>query len=517
MRFRRFLLVFLMFSIVWQGQAQAQALPVATRVGTVVAGAIEQQLIRRGFAANDPRFQATLNAVGVAANDAVFNVAGTAGMVVAGVAGLPAWATVAIGLGIGALAFGAYKLLTQPVTVTDPVTGQPVQKYALAPADATTADIQAAAANPLPSINSPNPSALTNPAPSQYSQPISVVFPYVQMMDPVSCAQYYECSSRPAGKGYPYYIGDSSNGYAAVPVSTLGDFNAYVSYKVGQLTATGDDGNPNAPAAMGHVENLSITLQGGQIVASGTIVYDWQWTGGYDANGKKTYQPRADGYYSTINWSAQPNPYFVAPPQTGTLDELLTKLATDANAANSSISPQSLADITNAAWQNAAARPDYQGFPYSLTDPVSPTDAQNWQMQNPMSQPTLNDALQPITGPVTVPNPYANPNPGTDPNTNPTVKVDLGPDPGIGAPGLEQIPTAASILAPLLNLFPDLRSYVVPSHSAECPKPSMELWGKTLVLQGHCDLLDSPAVRQTLYLIMAAVWVMVALFIVLAA
>lgn len=517
MRFQRFFLVFLMFSIVWQGQAQAGALPAATRVGTAVAGVIEQQLIRRGFAANDPRFQATLNVVGIAANDAVFNVAGTTGMVVAGVAGLPAWATVAIGLGVGALAFGAYKLLTQPVSVTDPVTGQTTQKYAVAPVDASVADIQAAAANPLPAVTSPNPSALTNLTPSQYAQPISVVFPYVQMMDPMSCAQYYECSSRPAGKSYPYYIGDSSNGYAAVPVSTFGDFNAYVNYKVGQLTATGDDGNPNAPVAMGHVENLNIVLQGGQIVASGTLRYDWQWTGGYDANGNKTYQPRTDGYYSAINWSAQSNPFFVAPPQTGTLDELLTKLAIDAAAANSAISAQSLADITNAAWRNAAARPDYQGFPYSLTDPVSPTDAQNWQMQNPMSQPTLNDALQPITGPVTVPNPYTTttPDPGT--TTNPTVKVDLGPDPGIGAPGLADIPTAASILAPLLNLFPDLRSYVVPSHSAECPKPSMELWGKTLTLQGHCDLLDSPAVRQTLYLIMAAVWVMVALFIVLAA
>src|SRR5690606_942757 len=73
-------------------------------------------------------------------------------------------------------------------------------------------------------------------------------------------------------------------------------------------------------------------------------------------------------------------------------------------------------------------------------------------------------------------------NPGAG---NPT--TNLGPDPGIGAPALEAVPTAQQIAQPILDMLPDLRGYKPSSHAGECPRPSIELYG-THVLDAHCIL-----------------------------
>jgi hypothetical protein len=112
--------------------------------------------------------------------------------------------------------------------------------------------------------------------------------------------------------------------------------------------------------------------------------------------------------------------------------------------------------------------------------------------------------------------PAVNPNAPT--STNPAAsspQVNLGPDPNIGAPALESTPTAQMILSPLLNLFPTLKNFVVPSHPSECPRPAITLFNKSLVLDCHCALLES--VRPTLYAVMTFVWAVVALMIILAA
>lgn len=188
------------------------------------------------------------------------------------------------------------------------------------------------------------------------------------------------------------------------------------------------------------------------------------------------------------------------------------------------VNPVLLANALNTAWQAAAAQPGYQGLPYSLSDPVTVADVQTWQAANPSAYPTVSDFLAPAVAPSgsvgvgTVPQPIA---PGTvaSPGTNTapegTPQTNFGKDPSIGSPSLENPPTAQMILGPLLNVFPDLKTFVVPSHSSVCPTPSMSLFGKTLTLDGHCSLLE--AVRPTLFAVMAAVWVVIALFIILAA
>jgi len=205
------------------------------------------------------------------------------------------------------------------------------------------------------------------------------------------------------------------------------------------------------------------------------------------------------------------------------------------------LSDATLAQIANNAWQTAAAQPGYTGLPYVMTSPVTASDVAAWRpTASPTDVPTIDDLTRPAsnvgTSTVTIsttvqpssttnPTPTPTPTPTTSsnvsvvntPNVNVVnkVSVDLGTDPSVSSPILEATPTAQMILNPLLNLFPSLRSFVVPSHSAECPKPSIALFDRSLVMDGHCTLLES--IRPTLYAVMAFIWVLIALFIVLAA
>lgn len=191
-----------------------------------------------------------------------------------------------------------------------------------------------------------------------------------------------------------------------------------------------------------------------------------------------------------------------------------------------------IADLTNANWRSAYAR-DPSILPPSA---ISDTDVSGVRAQNPSVSPRGDNltsspgSFSPTSSPTSPVStaPGASVNPGTGGLVGPgipspsapaptasTPKVDLGVDPNIGAPGLEATPTAQQILNPILNLFPDLKSFVVPAHSAVCPMPSMTLFGNSLVLDGHCALLET--VRPTLYAVMAFVWVVIGLFIILAA
>ncbi len=194
------------------------------------------------------------------------------------------------------------------------------------------------------------------------------------------------------------------------------------------------------------------------------------------------------------------------------------------------LSPQIVADLANELWKEAASSPGYDGLPYDATNPLTATDAAAWQATNPNSWPSVGDFVAPqpapnggtAGSPFTLPtsptpvqtqDPTSQPQTGTNPSTEPL--ENLGTDPGIGAPALEPIPTAQQILQPLLNLFPTLRNFVVPNHNAVCPKWSVHLFDRDVQLQDHCAMLEQA--RPTAQATMAAVWILIALFIVLAA
>ncbi|EON11995.1 hypothetical protein C266_17506 [Pandoraea sp. SD6-2] len=224
------------------------------------------------------------------------------------------------------------------------------------------------------------------------------------------------------------------------------------------------------------------------------------------------------------------------------------------------IGSETLAKIVDSAWRQAASRPDYEGLPYSTVDPVTTADVEPWAKANPEAVPRIEDLFRPASLPQerkvvirekikpetsteteteTVVEPTTDPGTGSkirpdtktpsDPQlvkdvnviNRPTVdvgnpvKVDLGTAPLVATPTLEEPPTAAMILDPILKMLPGFTDWKTPKYSAECPRPTFELFDKRIRMDAMCDLAEK--YRPMITSIMLAVFVLIAATIVLAA
>jgi hypothetical protein len=437
--------------------AFAQALPVS-RMQSAISAAIQQKAIKRGFAQNDPRFGSTLNLV----SGTLGSVAGaSAAAVVAGAVTAPAWATVASAAGVGAL-------VTAGVTL---------------------------AVGGLVDWIFPSDPASTTPITQHYNQ------------------------AQPMGNGLvaggPYWRTsilsiDGSDAMSVIQTAISLNWvdTATVSYRAGTCTSST---NPTKVSCLvSKVTKATGYEQTGYAAISATYV-----TSGAVANCQAGYVYKPSSCIPVP--SAQPAD--VALSAQAAINNL------SAQELAKPLNPELVAVLADKTWRDAAAQPGYSGLPYLATDPISSTEVDAWRQANPSSWPTVQDYVSPqpsANSPWSMPvNPTAtsqNPTSGTSTSTNPAAQsplVNLGPDPGIGSPALESTPTAQQILQPLLNLFPDFKSLVIPSHQATCPKPSISAFGKTFVLESHCNLAEQ--VRTPLFSIMAAVWAMTAAFIVLRA
>ena len=140
----------------------------------------------------------------------------------------------------------------------------------------------------------------------------------------------------------------------------------------------------------------------------------------------------------------------------------------------------------------------------STTDPTTPG-----QGSNPSTTPDAPADMKPGT--------IGGTNTGTvgDQNINIDVKLDLGDYPDIKQPTLEEPPTAASILDPIFNLFPNLKDYRVPERDLSCPPISIEAFGETYSTDLHCTLIEDN--RTTISASMLLFFTIVSLIIVLGA
>ncbi|GGY21278.1 hypothetical protein [Pseudoduganella dura] len=189
--------------------------------------------------------------------------------------------------------------------------------------------------------------------------------------------------------------------------------------------------------------------------------------------------------------------------------------------------PEAIAAAVNAVWKSAQNANDSGGIPWSASDPVTPTDVNEWGSVNPGLSPSVGDFSATANGtsnspsisigtsssPSTGGSTGGGTSPGTSPGTGtgggtspapspqpeqPTTPVtpgegeaiNWGPNPNIGAPTLEETPKAAAILDPIFNIMPDLKSFAVPSHTAECPVTGFELYAKKYKIEAHCGLIE---------------------------
>lgn len=201
---------------------------------------------------------------------------------------------------------------------------------------------------------------------------------------------------------------------------------------------------------------------------------------------------------------------------------------------NKPLNQNLLEKFINEAWRQVAQEEGYDGEPYVSgsvnLDSVTMPELGHGMVEIPdiNSVPDVDLSIGSTPDPGTDPNPGTDPDPGTDPggqgsnpggtpsaDINVDVSVDFGPDPGVPAPALSDIPTAEHILSPVFRLFPSLQSFEMPAHSGECPTATFELWGDTYVIDAHCSVFEEH--RALIQSVMGAVWLLFALFIVLEA
>jgi hypothetical protein len=95
------------------------------------------------------------------------------------------------------------------------------------------------------------------------------------------------------------------------------------------------------------------------------------------------------------------------------------------------------------------------------------------------------------------------------------IKPDLGADPNIGPPILEDIPTVQMILDPIFSLFPSLKNFSAPSHNSVCPVGSFDFAGHNFVMDSHCEIIESQRGALGVFFILA--WTIAGLIVVLKA
>lgn len=184
---------------------------------------------------------------------------------------------------------------------------------------------------------------------------------------------------------------------------------------------------------------------------------------------------------------------------------------------NRPLSSQTIADLVNGLWQDAASRDGYNGLPFPTNAPVTAQEVAASRAQNEAAWPTVGDLLAPVSpgavtgstvttvplpanGSMTAASPAYTHDPasGTLPSTGTqtgtgtgpvtiNATVDLGADPAIGAPALPETPTMAAIIEPLFNIFPNL-DVEVPNGT--CPVYEFDALGEHYVFDQICTIAE---------------------------
>jgi hypothetical protein len=423
--------------------AQADPVPNPYRINAAIRGAVEMTMIRRGFAANDPRFIATISRMSATLTSA----ARASAVVTAGAVTAPAWGSVAVSLGVG-LVIGY---------AVDLAAGALVRW--IFNADGTITQIQ----RPLPDGQVPN---------------------------------WYP----------PYKAGEPD---------TSPEF-------VGGIRVRRPD---DALNFLRESEGSVLYFP-----AEGWSVEEWA-------------RPVRSGVYQNCYDGIAAGPFcaIIAPSQVRPLrtfqnaDFATASKSLPASDLQQPLNQTILAAIANRAWSEAASSPDYAGVPFSVLEPVTETDIVRDDVSTPIATaPTVADfvAPQPVSQPLpgldpagseqtdggTSTNaPIQGPSHSQSPASNADSGYSLDPattdepmnnnedeaesgsesdqevdvdDPGIGAPALEEIPTAAQILEPLRHFFPSLQDLDMSAQHGECPQPSFQFGGREFVLKAQCDLIE---------------------------
>ena len=456
-------LLFFILSFFATNNSIALTLPVS-KMQQTLSGVIQQKAFKRGFTNADPRLYNTLDLVSGTAGSAAGTVAAT---VVLGAVSAPAWATVAIAVAVGTVVGVGVNLAVGGITNW---------------------------------LFSPDP---LDPTPITETKPKSDIKPAGGL---IAGGKYWKVGS---------YMSDDPMSpiqatFADQYLASYKNFTAYRFY-------FGDCVNESATALNCIIVRMTI--------ADGTEVNFGNIRATQFTNAPRSCPP---GQISNATMCIVPPtvPDFSPSSQKVTAQKAINDLTPEE--LQKPLNPKIIAELADKLWYLAASKAGYSGLPYDLADPITQTEVETYQATHTDTYPKVQDFVSPqqsVDAPWSLPADPTLPTQtqtqtqtGTGVGTNPAAAnplENLGVDPGIGAPSLEETPTALQILQPLLNLFPDFKSFVVPSHQATCPKPSFNVFGKIVVMDAQCTIAENQ--RSSLFAVMAAVWLLCAAIIILRA
>lgn len=439
--------------ILTANSAFSQAVPVS-RIQSALSGVIQQKALKRGFAANDPRYIGTIKDVsagiaGTAASAATITAIGVTA---------PAWITFAVAAGVGTLvSYGVYLAI-----------------------DGTVKWLFKSNSVDIPGTDG--------------------------QID----------SSNGMVKGGPHWVATASR---YVDGKFLNSTIYSADGLAAGLQAASAVGYPGPVTCTSNTAAISVTCTTNGSPKSNAY---FQSSGAPDTCAKGTMVSAGTAGCSPFNY-----PY-TAPGATPAQTDVPLQTAVTALPVaelQKPLNPEVLANVANAAWRNAAAQPGYQGLPYAASDPITASEVAQWRTTNPDRYPTVGDAVAPqpsanspwqlpISPTATSQTSGSYPSTGTNPAADQPL-TNLGPDPAVGAPTLEEPPTAEQILKPVFDMLPGFKDFSVPSHASECPKPSFNLFERQFVMDSQCTIAENN--RALIASLMGAVWVIVGVFIVLKA
>lgn len=481
-----------------ENQAQAQALqlakPFTGQVNKTISGALSKRLNNMGFASNDPIYAATM-----AASQNVVQLAlvgGTVATTVAAVSTAPVWLSVALGLGA---AYEIYDFTMGKLDFNaDVATGPYLQATA-----SGSSPVSYVPPGPAPEITSP---LVVNPWPHNYAD-VPVGQMVVRPSDMSVCAYigaYHFCGPDVATLRAQAYTIHHNGMAASGTISTSGTLRTvYTPEEVIFLSQSGPTVvsctiSKTCPEAINHryIESYNLRLDALKQYQEGGVWYDYVYEPGET--------PPADMIVAkTLTYFVYPNPDYLQPGKLMSVNDAATKL--DTGDLQTHADPELLAAIANKIWQEAAQQPGYEGAPYDVNNPVTAQDILDDIAAGLYPHPTNYDLLSlpyPSGSTQVAFDPEAIPAPDAAPSQE--VQLDLGPDPGIGEPMLEDSPTGQTIVGYVLGLMPTFSAFTIPAHQSECLMPTFDFFGNTMSMQGACQMVEDQ--RAILSTIFSAIW-----------
>ncbi|MDP2031449.1 MAG: hypothetical protein Q8K12_17585 [Thiobacillus sp.] len=508
-----FLAIFLAFSMLVYVEVQAQAVqlvkPFTGTVNKAVSSTLSKRLKSMGFAANDPIYGATMataqNVVGLAV------VGGSVAATVAAVGSAPVWLSIALGLGAAYEVYDftmgsktwkpepSYKVVQMPLGTY--VKASPAPQI-IQPSDLTTL--------PVLANDYANPgigNALAYPSDQPVCALVSMSFISMQYHATVYGSLANLRSATVCGSDEVQVTAMALNQYIYISNKVYNDPSIGNGSQVGTGTLLARTPlSSSGPTKIACTINAYTCPNGVQY--SFTRVFTDQshnvWPG---------VNPVIYTSNNTVTFTMFNNPAYIKSTSATSVNDAAAQLTQ--YDLLSLADPQLIAAIANKIWQKASEQPDYVGAPYNPSNPITAQHVIDDIAAGLYPHPTVQDLLSPATATPTT-EPVFDPAAETvSPAAPGAAQLDLGPNPGISTPGLEEAPTGESIVSFIMGKLPAFSAFQIPVHESACVVPSMEFYGQTYSFQSMCDLAEQQ--RALLASIFLALWGITSLAIVLKA